>query len=78
VTPWLTWFLDCLDRAFDGAETTLGSVLKKARFWETHTSASFNERQRTMINRLFNGFVGKLTSSKWAKIGTSRRIYKCH
>jgi Fic family protein len=68
VTRWLTWFLDCLDRAFDGAEETLASVLKKARFWETHASASFNERQRNMINRLFNGFVGKLTSSKWAKI----------
>jgi Fic family protein len=68
VTPWLTWFLDCLDRAFDGAEDTLASVLKKARFWETHASASFNDRQHAMINRLFNGFVGKLTSSKWAKI----------
>eukprot|EP01037_Dinobryon_pediforme_P013048 gene13048-13149_t len=68
ITLWLTWFLDCLDRAFDGAEQTLGSVLKKARFWETHASSSFNERQRTMINRLFNGFVGKLTSSKWAKL----------
>jgi Fic family protein len=70
ITPWLTWFLDCLDRAFEGAEQTLGSVLKKARFWETHASSSFNERQRTMINRLFNGFVGKLTSSKWAKLAT--------
>jgi Fic family protein len=68
VTPWLTWFLDCLDRAFDGAEDTLASVLKKALFWETHASASFNDRQRAMINRLFNGFVGKLTSSKWAKM----------
>jgi Fic family protein len=68
VTPWLIWFLDCLDRAFDGAEDTLASVLKKARFWETHASDSFNDRQRGMINRLFNGFVGKLTSSKWAKI----------
>jgi Fic family protein len=68
VTPWLTWFLGCLDRAFDGAEDTLASVLKKALFWETHASASFNDRQRAMINRLFNGFVGKLTSSKWAKM----------
>ncbi len=68
VTPWLTWFLDCLDRAFDGAEETLASVLKKARFWEAHANASFNDRQRDMINRLFNGFIGKLTSSKWAKI----------
>jgi Fic family protein len=68
VTPWLQWFLGCLDRAFDGTEEILASVLKKARFWEKHANASFNERQRTIINRLFNGFDGKLTSSKWAKL----------
>jgi Fic family protein len=68
VTRWLTWFLDCLDRAFDGAEAALASVLAKARFWQAHAGASFNERQRAIINRLFDGFVGKLTSSKWASI----------
>lgn len=68
VTPWLLWFLGCLDRAFDGAESTLATVLKKARFWETHSVADFNERQRDMINRLFDGFFGKLNTSKWAKI----------
>lgn len=68
VTPWLQWFLGCLDRAFDGAESTLATVLKKARFWETHSAADFNERQRDMINRLFDGFYGKLNTSKWAKI----------
>ncbi|MGD0641572.1 MAG: Fic family protein [Roseiarcus sp.] len=68
VTLWLTWFLDCLDRAFDGAEKSLASVLAKARFWDAHAGASFNDRQRAMINRLFDGFVGKLTSSKWAKL----------
>ncbi len=68
VTPWLQWFLGCLDGAFDGAESTLATVLKKARFWETHSAADFNERQRDMINRLFDGFYGKLNTSKWAKI----------
>ena len=68
VTPWLEWFLGCLDRAFDGAETTLVQVLRKARFWDRHAGATFNERQRSMINRLLDGFEGKLTSSKWAKI----------
>jgi Fic family protein len=67
VTPWLEWFLGCLDRAFDGAETILASVLKKARFWKKHAGESFNDRQRAMIERLLNGFVGKLTSSKWAQ-----------
>lgn len=68
VTPWLQWFLACLDRAFDGAEEILASVLRKARFWEKQAGAGFNDRQRAMLNRLLGGFTGKLTSSKWAKL----------
>jgi Fic family protein len=68
ITAWLEWFLACLDRAFDGAETTLGSVLNKARFWEAHNGKQFNERQRKVLNRLLDGFDGKLTSSKWATL----------
>jgi Fic family protein len=68
VTPWLEWFLGCLDRAFDGTEQTLGSVLQKARFWEAHAATPLNDRQRLMLNKLLDGFEGKLTSSKWAKI----------
>lgn len=68
VTPWLEWFLGCLDRAFDGAEQILSHVLLKARFWQTHSDHSFNDRQRSMINLLFDGFEGKMTSSKWAKL----------
>jgi len=68
VTRWLEWFLVCLGRAFDRAETILAAVLVKARFWDRFTATKFNERQRSMINRLLNGFEGKLTSSKWAKL----------
>src|SRR5271165_1336009 len=68
VTPWLEWFLDCLNRAFDRAEITLATVLRKARFWERNAGTSFNDRQRKIINQLLNGFEGKLTSSKWAKL----------
>ena len=68
ITPWLDWFLDCLDRAFAGAELTLSSVLAKARFWDRHHDTPINERQRAMINRLLNGFEGKLNTSKWAKL----------
>jgi Fic family protein len=68
ITPWMEWFLGCLDRAFDGAEATLASVLRKARFWEVHAGESFNDRQRKVVNRLLNGFEGKLTSSKWASL----------
>ena len=68
ITEWLTWFLACLSRAFDGAEGLLAGVLKKARFWEKHAGDPLNDRQRDMLNRLLDGFEGKLTSSKWAKI----------
>ena len=68
VTPWLDWFLDCLDRAFNESENELAAVLKKARFWETHLNTRMNDRQRKVINRLLNGFEGKLTSSKWAAL----------
>jgi Fic family protein len=68
ITAWLHWFLDCLDRAFDRAETILGAVLSKASFWKAHAGTTFNERQRAMIDRLLNGFEGKLTSSKWAQL----------
>ncbi len=66
ITAWLAWFLGCLDRAFASAETILASVLRKARFWETHAGTALNDRQRLVINRLLNGFTSKLTSSKYA------------
>lgn len=69
ITDWLEWFLGCLDRAFDGAETVLAAVLKKARFWELHGAERFNDRQRKVLNRVLDGFEGKLTSSKWAALG---------
>ena len=68
ITAWLQWFLACLDRAFDGAEVTLASVLRKARFWEAFAGEKFNDRQRKMLNRVLDGFEGKLTSSKWAAL----------
>ncbi len=68
ITAWLEWFLDCLSRAFGAAETILASVLRKARFWDARAGERLNDRQRMMINRLLEGFEGKLTSSKWAKL----------
>jgi Fic family protein len=68
ITQWLLWFLACLERAIEGAEATLSSVMAKARFWEATKDQPLNERQRAMINRLLNGFEGKLTTSKWATL----------
>jgi Fic family protein len=71
ITPWIDWFLDCLGRAIDGAQTTLGTVLAKARFWESVRGVSLNERQTLVLNRLLDGFEGKLTTSKYAKLTKS-------
>ena len=71
ITPWLAWFLDCLKGAIDGAETLLASVMAKARFWERLNGGSLNVRQRLVLNRLLDGFEGKLTTSKWAKLTKS-------
>lgn len=68
ITPWMEWFLGCLGRAIDGAQTTLRSVLAKARFWEATAGAAINARQRLVLNRLLDGFEGKLTTSKYAKL----------
>jgi Fic family protein len=68
VTHWQTWFIDCLHRAIDGAQETLGAVLLKAQFWERFAKEPLNERQIKVLNRLLDGFEGKLTTSKWAKL----------
>jgi Fic family protein len=68
ITKWLLWFIECLDRAISLSELNLSGVVKKAKFWESHQSTILNERQRKMLNKVMDGFDGKLTSSKWAKI----------
>lgn len=68
ITRWQTWFLQCLQRAIDGSQRTLSAVLEKARFWERFAKQAFNARQVKVLNRLLDGFEGKLTSSKWAKL----------
>jgi Fic family protein len=68
VTPWMDWFLDCLGRAIEGAQTTLGAVLTKSRFWQSVRDFTLNERQRRVLNRVLEDFDGKLTTSKWAKL----------
>jgi Fic family protein len=68
ITPWMDWYLVCLGHAIEGAQVTLGAVLAKARFWESIGDFSLNQRQRLVLNRLLDGFDGKLTTSKWAKL----------
>ena len=68
VTDWLIWFLACLQRAIHGAQDVLAAVLDKARFWERACTLALNARQNKVLNRLMDGFEGKMTSSKWATI----------
>lgn len=68
INDWLDWFLSCLDRALSAADQVVAGVLAKARYWDFFGTKSINERQRLLLNKLLDGFDGKLTSSKWAKI----------
>ena len=68
ITDWIEWFLSCLINALKSTDKILTRVLFKAGFWNKHSKTSINERQKKVINKLLDGFEGKLTSMKWAKI----------
>lgn len=68
ITEWMKWFLNCLKNALLASESLLSHVLVKAGFWKAHSHVVLNDRQRLMLNKLLDGFEGKLNSSKWAKI----------
>jgi Fic family protein len=68
VTDWLAWFLQTLHRAIDHAQNALDIVLIKTRFWQQWRSLPLNDRQVKLLNRLLDGFEGKLTTGKWAAI----------
>jgi Fic family protein len=67
ITPWLLWFIACLNRAIALSDQSLDGVMQKESFWEQHRTTEFNDRQLKMLNKLIDGFTGKLTTSKWAK-----------
>jgi Fic family protein len=68
ITEWLEWFLTCLDSSISATEEILAKVMRKSKLWENLKAYSLNDRQQKMLNALIDGFEGKLTSSKWAKI----------
>jgi Fic family protein len=68
ITEWILWFLECLIHAIQSTDETLSNILYKATFWKRHSTTILNERQQKIINRLLDGFEGKLTTSKWGKI----------
>jgi Fic family protein len=68
ITLWMQWFLDCLGRSIARAEEDLAGEMAKNRFWEAVGTHTLNDRQRTMLQRLLDGFEGKLTNAKWAQL----------
>jgi Fic family protein len=68
VSQWLVWYLELLTEALETTDGTLSKVLVKARFWEIYKTTQLNKRQIKMINILLGDFIGKLHSSKWAKM----------
>ena len=68
ITQWIVWFLNCLKNALLQSEAILANVIQKAEFWNKHRDTPINNRQQKMLNKLFDGLKGKLTTSKWAKM----------
>jgi Fic family protein len=68
ITAWMKWFLQCLNNALEATDDLLAAALYKTKFWDLHKAKPLNSRQHNMINKLLDGFDGKLNSSKWAKI----------
>ena len=68
ITPWLTWFLQTLKDAIETANEKTDQIVRKSLFWQRHKNTVLNERQIKVINRLWDGFDGKLSTGKWAKM----------
>ena len=73
ITPWMSWFLDCLERSLQSAEVSLDVILAKARFWQRIAGVPINERQAKMLTLLLDNFKGNLTTPKWARIAKCSR-----
>ena len=68
ITPWMQWFLRCLDGAIQTAQDEFGAVTAKARFWENLVTTQINTRQRAALNVLLDGLEPDLSSSQWAQL----------
>jgi len=68
ITDWILWFLECLKNSFESTSELLSKILIKAEFWKINSKTILNKRQQKMLNKLLDGFEGKLTTSKWGKI----------
>jgi len=68
ITEWMHWFLNCLLNALKTTERIVNNIADKHLFWQKHAHIEFNERQRLVLNKLLDGFEGKLRTSKWAKM----------
>ena len=68
ITLWIDWYLDCMLRSIEGAEEMLSSILNKSIFWQNHSQVILNDRQKTVLNIYLDGYIGKLSTKKWAKL----------
>ena len=68
ITVWIDWYLDCMLRSIEGVEEMLSSILNKAIFWQNHSQTILNDRQKNVLNIYLDGYIGKLTTKKWAKL----------
>jgi Fic family protein len=71
ITNYLLWFLNCFERALYSSEKNLEIILDKSHFWDKHKFTPINERQRIIINYLYDNYeneIGFLRTSSYAKL----------
>lgn len=77
ITGWIVWFIQCLEAAMKRSDAEIMKAMNKARLWQELARFSLNERQRKVINRLFDagpeGFEGGLTNRKYVGLTSTTR-----
>jgi len=65
---WIDWFIGCLTRAVETSEEKLEKAKQKAVIFDHLRKSVMNKRQISVLDKLIEGFEGKLTTAKWAKL----------
>ena len=77
VTAWLQWFLGTLAEAVQRSIAQFQRTLDKARFWQVFQDAGLNDRQRKVINRLFDAapdeFEHGINAGKYKSIASTSK-----
>jgi len=73
ITIWLQWYIGCLERSYDNAQTFLSPVFKKDKYWRQKKEVSFNNRQKIIVQKLLDNEQLNLTTTIYAQLANCAR-----